>query len=146
MTSLKSKFVIPALLAGSALVSACSDVRDANGVQEDLAGLTDSIAGACPVYNATGANKLECATVAKEHAKMLVNYAPNKAFNSACTFNPVPTELTPDMQAIMVASDAGKCLAVIKSISETQSTEQGKAVAAIAGTVHRTMTAGVLTP
>ena len=138
MTSLKSKFVIPALLASSAFLSAC----DAKEPKEDLRGMTDSIAAACPTNNVTGADKLRCAATGKQHALKLVEYVgPSKHFDRVCAFKAPREGLKPEILGIIEGSQVAKCLAVIEGVTKASGDAE---VARVAGETKKSVMATVL--
>jgi hypothetical protein len=135
MTNLKAKFVIPALLAGSALVSGC----DAKNAHEDLRGMTDAIAAACPTYNKTTEDKANCAKVGKIQALKLFEYSEiGDQFKKSCTFRELPKNI-PEMAVPMISgTEASRCLSVIEGVAKDP------VVKKTAGEINKTLRAGIL--
>ncbi len=119
MTTLRSRFLIPTLLAGAAALAGCSD-KDPGA--SDLAGMTDSIAAACPSMNATTQDKLNCANLAKQHSIDLLTYLGanenlkmNDHFLKACTFKQVPSSVPAFARPQIVGSQASQCLTAVEN-------------------------------
>lgn len=122
MTTLRSRFLIPALLAGAAALAGCSD----KDPRADLAGMTDSIAAACPSMNATTQDKLKCANLAKQHSIDLLTYLGanenlkmNDHFLKACTFKQVPSSVPAFARPQIVGSQASQCLTAVENATTT---------------------------
>ncbi len=96
MASLRSKLVVPFLLAGSALVSAAN----ANDNKGELSAIKSTTAAACPTQNVTRDNQFKCVDTAKKHVLTLAKLAPlDDKFKKACTF----TELAGNLEQMAAA-------------------------------------------
>lgn len=85
MSSLKSRFVVPALLAGAAVLTGCD-----RNEKEDFHGMTNAVQGLC-VADATESQKWACVAVADEQATFLANYVGAKGeFKKSCDFSKPP--------------------------------------------------------
>lgn len=112
MASLKSRFVVPALLAGAAVLTGC----DSKNPHEDLAGMKDSIAAACPTENKDTDTRAQCATVGQAHAQKLFAYSGiGDQFQKSCTFNALPAGVPSFAAPLIVGAQAGKCLKAVES-------------------------------
>lgn len=133
MTSLRSLFV-PALLATAATLTACSD----KSPRDDLEGMTDSIAAACPTENPTPQDKLNCATVGKQHALTLFEYSGSmEQFKKACTFQTSPIAIPVTVEALLAGSQANRCLSVIEGAAADEQVKK------VAGEINHAMRAGL---
>lgn len=111
MASLKSRFVVPALLAGAAVLTGC----DSSVPKEDLKGMTDSIALACPSENKTTGTRAQCASVGKAHAQKLFEYSGiGEQFQKSCTFKGVQPGVPAFAAPLIVGAQASKCLKAIE--------------------------------
>jgi hypothetical protein len=109
MTSLKTRFLAPALLAGAAALTGCSPNE-----KDDLHGMTHAINNLC-VDNPTGHDKISCVNVAVEQAVFLSQYLGAKnEFKDACDFSKLPQE-EGSIEAIVQieASNVRGCLRAI---------------------------------
>lgn len=122
MNVLKSKWLASALLAGAAIVTTGCDAKNSH---EDLRGLTDSMAEACPTHNVTRDDQLKCSERGKQHALTLVSYAPlDDKFKKACTFTAlkgdldkmagaVPKDIVNHLVALNTSRQVSTCLAAV---------------------------------
>lgn len=106
MTSLKSKFIVPALLAGAAVLTGCD-----RNEKEDLHGMANAVQGLC-VARATDSQKWACVSVADEQATFLAGYLGAKAeFKKSCDFSrPPEVEGSVDEVTRANADRINKCL------------------------------------
>lgn len=114
MTSLRSKFVVPALLAGAAALAGCN----AQSPHDDLAGMTDSIAEACPTEYKDTQTRLQCATVGQSHAKTLLEYSGiNEQFQKSCNFKAVSPDVPAFAAPQVIGAQTSKCLNAIEDVA-----------------------------
>ncbi len=134
MTSLKSRFVVPALLAGAAVLTGC----DSQSPRDDLAGMTDGIAAACPTENKDDATRAQCATVGKAHAQKLFEYSGiGEQFQKSCTFKAVPQGVPSFAAPLLVGAQASKCLKAVENNATDDVVKQ------VARDVRKTMALGL---
>lgn len=134
MASLKSKFVVPALLASAAVMAGC----DSKSPRDDLEGMTDSIAAACPVENKDTTTRAQCATLGKDHALKLFAYSGiGEQFKQSCTFEALPKGVPAFAAPLIVGSQASKCL---KAVSDNAA---DAVVRQTANDIRKTMAQGL---
>lgn len=96
-SSLKSKFVVPALLAGAALLTGCNE-----SPHDKFSGMKEAIKTACPTENK---DYSQCASIGTLHAQKLA-----KDSGITCKFEDVSGKV-PDFAVPMIAgSQASECL------------------------------------
>ncbi len=134
MASLRSSFVVPALLAGAAVLAGC----DSKSPRDDLEGVKDSIAAACPTENKDTASRAQCATVGQAHAQKLFEYSGiGEQFQKSCTFKGVPQGVPSFAAPLIVGAQASKCLKAVENNATDAVVKQ------VAHDVRKTMALGL---